>query len=182
VKPLYAKHRNAWRAWLRRNGRSAPDVWLIYHKKHSNTPSVTFDEALDEALCFGWVDARVKAFDENRYLMRFVPRKPTSSWSPSNIERVKRLLQEGRMTAAGRAAFVGHERRRTVPPPTKLPAELARTFRATGKPWETFASFPKGYQRAAIGWVASAKKPETRLRRLERLIAHSERGERLAFI
>lgn len=182
MRPLYARDRADWRAWLRRNGTTAADVWLIYYKKDSARTSVSFDEALDEALCFGWVDTKVKRLDAERYMMRFTPRKPASSWSPSNIERVKCLIARRRMTAAGKAAFEGHEQRRTAPLPTKLPSSLERRFAASKTAWRNFSDFPPGYRRTSIGWVASAKKPETQLRRLERLIEHCERGERLAFI
>ncbi|HXW50774.1 MAG TPA: YdeI/OmpD-associated family protein [Candidatus Acidoferrales bacterium] len=179
---IYARDGAAWRAWLQLHGASKPEVWLIYYKKGSGKPTVSFDEALDEALCFGWVDTKVKGLDDRRYMMRFTPRKPSSSWSPSNIERVKRLLKQQRVTAAGRAAFAGHDRRKTAPPPTKLAPALQRHFESRRAAWKNFSGFPPGYRRLSIGWVASAKQEQTRLRRLERLIEHSARGERLAFI
>jgi uncharacterized protein YdeI (YjbR/CyaY-like superfamily) len=124
----------------------------------------------------------MKSLDDLRYMMRFAVRKPTSSWSPYNIERVKRLIKERRMTARGLAAFEGHQKRKTARLPTQLPKELARNFRSNRLAWANFNAFPPGYRRMTIGWVASAKLPATRARRLVKLVEASARNQRLPFI
>jgi uncharacterized protein YdeI (YjbR/CyaY-like superfamily) len=179
---IEARNAAAWRAWLARNAETSAGVWLIYYKKGSGTASIHFDAALDEALCFGWVDSKVKSLDAARYMMRFAPRKLSSSWSPSNIARVKRLIAQGKMTATGLTAFAGHRRRRTPQLPTRLPRGLERAFRADARAWRAFSAFPPGYRRYAIGWVASAKLEPTRERRLARLIEASRHAQRLPFI
>jgi len=181
-KLTYAKNSAQWRAWLKKHSTTATEVWLVYFKKDTGKPTIEFSDALDEALCFGWIDTKIKSLDTARFMMRFVPRKPRSSWSPSNIARVKRLIAQRRMTAAGRAAFAGHQKRRTPPLPTRLPQELAWRFKSSIAAWNVFQSFPPGYRRMAIGWVASAKQAQTREKRLAKLIEFSARHERLPFI
>ena len=182
MKKIEAKNRNAWRAWLKKNHARTPEIWLIFYKKHTGKACVSYDEAVEEALCFGWVDTTVKTIDANRYQQRFTPRKPTSAWSASNIERARRMLAAGKMMAAGKAAFDGHEQRVAPPLPTRLSADLAQRFRRAKQAWKNFERFPPGYRRYAIGWVASAKREETRRTRLDQLIETSARNERLKFI
>lgn len=181
-KVTYARNPAQWRAWLTKNSQTASEVWLVYYKKNSGKTSIDFSDALDEALCFGWIDTKIKSLDAARFMMRFVRRKPTSSWSPSNIARVKRLIAERRMTAAGRAAFTGHQKRRTPAAPTQLPKELERRFKSSSSAWNAFQTFPPGYRRMTIGWIASAKQARTREARLAKLIEFSVRKERLPFI
>src|SRR5919206_1474760 len=102
-KTLYVKDRAAWRAWLEENHASEREVWLVYYKKHTGRPRVPYDDAVEEALCFGWIDSLVKTLDADRYIQKFTPRVNARKWSRSNLERVKKLLREGRMTEAGRA-------------------------------------------------------------------------------
>ncbi len=178
----YAKNPAQWRAWLKKYSTTATEVWLVYYKKNSGKPTIEFSDALDEALCFGWIDTKIKSLDAARFMMRFVPRKPGSSWSSSNIARVKRLITQRRMTAAGRAAFAGHQKRRAPPLPTRLPKDLERRFKSSTTAWNAFQTFPPGYRRMTIGWVASAKQEQTREKRLAKLIEFCARHERLAFI
>ncbi len=182
MKTFYAKDRNAWRAWLRKNSKSANEIWLVFYKKNSGKRSISFSDALDEALCFGWIDALVRSIDQSRYAQRFVPRKPTSSWSSINIERAKYLINEGRMTPAGMKAFGNHELRKTQPHPAALPRSLERKFKADRRAWNNFQALPQGYKRMTIGWVASAKNEETQTKRLGKLIEFSARNERIKFI
>jgi len=145
-------------------------------------PSVIYDEAVEEALCFGWIDTRVRTSDAGRYEQRFTPRKAGSTWSQSNIERMKKMLAARKVVATGRAAFDGHEKRLGKPHPTHLSDALEGRFRRSAKAWKHFKACPPGYQRMAIGWVASAKRDETQQRRLDQLIATCARGARLAFV
>jgi uncharacterized protein YdeI (YjbR/CyaY-like superfamily) len=98
---FYAPDRAAWRAWLAANGAAEREIWLIFYKKHTGTPCASYDEAVEEALCFGWIDGQIKRLDDDRYSQRFTRRKPGSSWSKSNKVRVRKMIAEGRMTPAG---------------------------------------------------------------------------------
>src|SRR5918992_6386370 len=102
-KKLYVTNRDEWRAWLEKNHATEREVWLIYYKKHTGKPRIPYDDAVEEALCFGWIDSIVKTLDGDRYMQKFTPRTNVGKWSRLNLERVKKLLHEGRMTEAGRA-------------------------------------------------------------------------------
>jgi uncharacterized protein YdeI (YjbR/CyaY-like superfamily) len=182
MKRVYAKNRAAWRAWLSKHAARESEIWLIFYKKATGKPSIPYEDAVEEALCFGWIDGKVMKFDEARYIQRFTPRKPKSRWSESNLRRVKRMLALGAMTPAGLSAYDPKRRLETPPMPTDLPNDLKRRFKSKAKAWKNFSNFPPGYRRMAAGWVASAKKDETRLRRLAQLVDCSARNERLAFI
>src|SRR5579864_307682 len=182
TKLLYCETRAEWRAWLQKNFAAAQEIWVVYYKKGTGKPSVSYEDAVQEALCFGWIDGMNKSRDAARYLQRFTPRKPTSSWSDSNIARMKRLIAEGKMTPAGLAAFEGHESRRIEPKPTALPKALEREFKRNAAAWRNFQAFPPGYRRMTIGWVASAKKEETQRRRLAKLISFSAKNKRIEFM
>lgn len=182
MKTFYAKTRAEWRAWLEKNGASESEIWLIYYKKASGKPRVEYDEAVQEALCFGWIDGMEKGLDDERFMQRFTPRKPKSQWSDSNITRMKKLIASGQMTPAGLAVFDGHEGRRVEAKPTELPPGLEKTFRGAKQAWNNFQRFPPGYRRMSIGWVASAKKEETRLKRLQQLMDTAARNERIKFM
>lgn len=179
---IEAKNRSAWRAWLKKHHRRVPEIWLIFYKKRSGKASVSYDEAVEEALCFGWVDSRVRSIDADRYEQKFTPRKPGSAWAASNIERARRMIDARKMTAAGASAFAGHEQRRVKPLPTTLPPGLLARFRKVKRAWNNFERLSPGYRKYAIGWVASAKREETQRKRLDQLIETSARNERLAFI
>jgi uncharacterized protein YdeI (YjbR/CyaY-like superfamily) len=182
VKTHFAKTRNDWRRWLARNASSASEIWLLFSKKSAKVRCVSYAEAVEEALCFGWIDSIVKSVDERTYAQKFTPRKPASRWSQSNVQRVKKMIAARRMTPKGLAAFADHHKYLAPQAPNRLPAALQRQFRAARQAWENFERFPPGYKRVTIAWVASAKKRETQVRRLERLIASATRNERMKFI
>ena len=175
------KTRAQWRQWLRKHHEHTSEIWCVFSKKHVQTPSVSYDEAVEEALCFGWVDSIVRTVDADRYEQRFSPRKPGSRWSAPNVARMKKMIAARQVAPAGLAAFSDHGKRLVRPHPKKLPAELERSFRSASRAWQNFQQFPPGYRRATIGWVASAKREETKAKRLKQLIEMSARGERIAF-
>lgn len=105
TKTLYVTNRDEWRAWLSENHGSEKEIWLVYYKKHTRKPTIPYDDAVEEALCFGWIDGIEKRMDEERYAQRFTPRKAKSNWSESNKRRVKKLLEQGKMTEAGLATI-----------------------------------------------------------------------------
>jgi uncharacterized protein YdeI (YjbR/CyaY-like superfamily) len=169
------------RAWLRANHSKESELAVCFYKKSSGRPSVTYSEAVDETLCFGWIDGVRNSVDVATYRIRFTPRKPTSQWSAVNIGRVRKLMEQGKMASAGLAAFAGaetqtraysYEQRNTA----KLDPASERRFRAIKKAWDFFQAQPPWYRRTATWWVINAKKPETRERRLGQLITESARS------
>lgn len=180
VKTFYPKNREEWRAWLGKNGRSAKEIWLVYYKKGSGRPRVPYDDAVEEALCFGWVDGVVRKMDAERYVQRFSPRRGASQWSELNIRRARKMIRAERMTVHGLAVF--DPARKRAPHPTKLPSLLEQQFKKAAQAWENFQNFPPSYRRMAIAWVASAKKEETRRRRLQQLIDFSAQKKRIKFM
>lgn len=186
MKPTYFKSPSALRRWFEANHGSSRQLLVGFYKKDSGRPSVTYQEALDEALCVGWIDGVRKSVDELSYTIRFTPRTRRSHWSAVNIARVQELTASGLMKAAGLATF---ESRDTFAPeyssearPTALDPPYERTFRSNARAWTFFSAQPPGYRRTAIWYVLSAKQDATRLKRLGILMAHSDRGERLPSI
>jgi uncharacterized protein YdeI (YjbR/CyaY-like superfamily) len=180
MKALCVEDRGKWRAWLEANSRQATEVWLVSYKKDSGRPSIAYEDAVEEAICFGWIDGKIKNLDQTRFARLFTPRKVRSKWSRANIERAQRMIREGKMTAAGSKVF--DPRNQTPALPTRLPPALEEQFRKREDAWENFARFPPSYQRMTIGWVASAKQEATQLRRLQQLIAESAANQRIKFM
>ena len=185
MKPKFFNSRERFREWLERHHASAKETLVGFHKKNSGKKSITYAEALDEALCFGWIDGVRRNFDETSYTIRFTPRKPRSIWSLVNVRHVERLQKEGRMHPAGTAAFERRTPERTgiysfENRPRELSAEFQKEFRKNKPAWEFFQKQPPGYKRLMSFWVMSAKKDETRMVRLKRLIESSAKRERVA--
>ncbi len=183
MNPTFFKTPAAFRAWLSRHHRRAKALRVGFHKKGSGKPSITWPEAVDEALCFGWIDGIRHRLDDFRYTIRFTPRQPGSTWSVVNLKRVRVLKKRGRMRPAGLALFVNRdprksglysfEQRRNI----KLTPRLEQVLRANRKAWAHFRAQAPWYQRTASFWVMSAKQEATRLRRLATLIASSALGQ-----
>jgi uncharacterized protein YdeI (YjbR/CyaY-like superfamily) len=182
METVFAKDRAEWRCWLAKNSVRSEEIWLVFYKKASGKQTVSYDHAVEEALCFGWVDGMKKGLDEECYAFRFTPRKPKSAWSKSNIERVNRLVAEGKMMPAGLEAYNSDHRREAPLMPTELPKALEAQFRKQRTAWTNYEKFPPGYRRITAGWVASAKKEETRAKRLDKLVDYSARNERIEFM
>lgn len=183
--PIFFASPDEFRSWLEEHHATEPELWVGYWKKKTGKPSLTWSQAVDQALCFGWIDGRVKSIDGASHMQRFTPRKPASNWSKVNIEKMARLTEAGLMRPAGIAAF---ERRREDrsgvysferDEEARLDPGQEERFRANAKAWEFFQSQPPGYRRTAIHLVVSAKRPETRARRLNTLIEDSAPGRRL---
>ena len=168
------------RAWLERHHATATELDVRLWKTHAKHRGMGYLEALDEALCFGWIDGVRRSVDADSFRIRFTPRKKGSRWSLVNVRHVERLEKEGRMRAAGRAAFRARDpndvrRYSFETEPVALSPAFARKFRASGRAWRYFESTPPWYRRVATYWVMSAKREETRERRLAELIESSER-------
>jgi uncharacterized protein YdeI (YjbR/CyaY-like superfamily) len=174
----------AFRAWLEKHHASASELLVAFFSKASGRGGLTYPEALDDALCFGWIDGIRKNAGADSYTIRFTPRRPGSIWSLVNVRHATRLIATGRMHAAGRAAFAARTAAKTgvysfEQRPQKFPPALAKVFRADPPAWKFWSTQPPGYQRIAIWWVISAKQESTRRRRLARLIAESSAGRRV---
>ena len=158
------------------------ELWVGFYKKSSGKPSITWPEAVDQALCFGWIDGQRKGIDDVSYTIRFTPRKPRSIWSAVNVKRVGELTAQGLMHPAGLKAFENRTEEKSgvyayeQETPAELDADYEQRFRANQTAWDFFQAQAAWYRRAAIWWVISAKKEETRLKRLATLIEDSERG------
>lgn len=185
MQPTTFERPEDFRVWLEQHHDSESELWVGYHKKGSGKPSMTWPESVDEALCFGWIDGLRKSIDAERYMIRFTPRRARSVWSAVNIERVSVLTQERRMRPAGRSAFearredrsriYSHEQREKA----VLDPSFEKRFRARKKAWAFFQAQANWYRQAAIRWVMTAKREETRERRLATLIEDSAAGRKV---
>ena len=174
----------ALRTWFEKNGSKSDEIWVGFYKKDSGKSGITYAEALDEALCFGWIDGIRKSLDDVSYVNRFTPRRARSVWSRVNIAKVKALIDAGRMTRAGLAEYEKRSGEATAPysfeqDKVQFSPKQEKEFRSNRPAWKFFESQPPYYRRVATWWVTSAKREETQARRLERLIDESLAGRRI---
>ena len=184
MKPLFFEDRKAFRKWLEKNHDKLDEAQIGFYKRASGIPSVSYKDAVEEALCFGWIDGKMNSIDDVSYMHRFTPRRPKSNWSVANINRAKQLIKEGHMTPAGKAAFdrrgddqkakYSYEQLKNP----KLPRPLEAEFRKHKSAWEFFKKQAPSYQRVAYFWIISAKREETKRRRLDQVIEYSEKAMR----
>ena len=181
AKPIFFKSPAEYRAWLEQHHESAKELWIGFWKKSTGKPSLTWQQCVDESLCFGWIDGIRKSIDADSYKQRVTPRRPTSIWSEINVRRVGELTAEGRMRPAGTAAFQKLDRTRVYAYENFNkplgPAEEAK-LRKNRKAWAFFETLPPSHKRTITWWVMSAKQEATRQRRLETLIRDSAAGRR----
>lgn len=183
MRPRFFRSRAEFRSWLEKNHSAASELWVGLYKKGSGQKGITYSDAVAEALCFGWIDGLTRSIDESRWTIRFTPRTQKSNWSAVNIKRFGELRAEGRVAPAGLEAF---ERRSRAArrysyesPPQRLDPQYERQFKADRRAWSFWETAPASYRRAAMYWVMSAVKEETRKRRLGILIESSRNGERV---
>lgn len=182
---FHAADRAAWRNWLTEHGANTSEVWLIYFKAGSGKPGISYNDSLEEALCFGWVDSLIQKIDEEKYARKFTPRRAGSKWSELNKHLVAKLIKQGCMTEAGLArvdfpldqAPASRPKRPSLPLPDWLKAGLMTSPKA----WENFSKMPPSHRRNYIGWISDAKKEETRQRRIQEAIRRLEKNETLGF-
>jgi uncharacterized protein YdeI (YjbR/CyaY-like superfamily) len=184
VTPIYFPTAAAFRAWLLANHETADELIVGFCRVATGRPSLTWSEAVDEALCVGWIDGIRRSVDAERYTNRFTPRRAGSNWSAINIAKVEALEAQGRMLPAGRRAFEARDTEKSAiysyeRPLAALDPDAAAAFRASAAAWTWFEAQAPSYRRVAIYWVVSAKRPETRERRLATLIADSAAGRRI---
>jgi uncharacterized protein YdeI (YjbR/CyaY-like superfamily) len=187
MQPIHFSDVAEFRAWLEAHHARATELLIAFYNKASGRGGLTYPAALDEALCFGWIDGLRKNLDAERYTIRFTPRKSGSIWSNVNVRHAERLLAAQRMHPAGQAAYAARDAKKTgiysfEERPKKLPAALEKTFRAKKRAWAFWSEQPPGYRRTLIHWVVSAKREETRQRRLATLIAECAAGRRIDFM
>jgi uncharacterized protein YdeI (YjbR/CyaY-like superfamily) len=175
------------RHWLEENHETASELWVGFHKTKTGKPSITWPESVDEALCFGWIDAVRKRIDDDSYMIRFTRRKPGSIWSLVNVRKVEELIRQKRMKPAGLKAFEARDEKKTgiysfEGSALALDAAAEKELRAHRQAWDFYQKQAPSYRKAAEHWVMGAKKEETRAKRLAQLIEDSEKGARLAHL
>lgn len=183
MNPRFFRNQSAFRAWLERHHATARELLVGFRHVGSGTPSITYPQARDEGLCFGWIDGVRKNYDATSYTVRFTPRKPGSLWSAVNLARVRELKALGRMRPAGLRVFEVRNPKKAElysfeNPPRALDAAAVQAFKAARRAWTWFETQAPWYRRSAAWWVMSAKREETRARRLAMLISSAARGER----
>jgi len=182
---VFASDRKTWRAWLEKNHASEPEAWLVYYKKHTGKPSVGYLDSVREALCFGWIDGLKKRIDDETYAHRFTPRKPRSKWSPQNIRLARELIELGLMKTAGlkafeqREAYDEHVLERIQAEEIALSEDTETALKANRKAWANFERLTPGYRKQYVAWLQTAKRPETRKKRLEEAIRLLEANRKL---
>ncbi len=183
-KMLYFPDRAAWRAWLEEHHGNVPGVWLVYYKQDTNRPSLSYEDSVREALCFGWIDSIIKKIDEAKYVRKFTPRSPGSDWSLSNKRRIAKLIEAGLMTQAGmdRVDYSNPEREPAEPPrraELPLPPYFKRALVSNGPAWENFKNLSPRNRQLYIGWVQDAKRPETRDKRVREAVSLLAQNKKL---
>ena len=171
--------RRRWRTWLEKHHTSSAGVWLVFYKAHTGRKSLPYEDAVREALCFGWIDSLIKRLDDDRYALKITPRKPTSKWSDLNRRRWRELDAAGLLAPAGRAAAPTNNRYAPKPAIPELPGYIATAFRKNAKAWEAFTRLAPSHRRHYVVWIHIAKRPETREARIRESIELLAAGKKL---
>ena len=183
MKPTYFPTEADFRRWLEANHATEPELLVGFWKKSTGKPSIDWPQARDQALCFGWIDGIRRSLGDEAYTIRFTPRRKGSIWSKVNVDRFNALKAGGQMTAAGEQAYEENKHKSGVysyeRPVASLTDDEIKLFRKNKTAWADWEKRPQGYRRSALGWIAGAKRPETRAKRLAELIAVSAEGRRL---
>jgi uncharacterized protein YdeI (YjbR/CyaY-like superfamily) len=186
MKQIHVTTRSDWRRWLAKNHDQIKDgIWLVFHKKKAGQPSLEYEESVEEALCFGWIDSIIKKIDDEKYCRKFTPRKDDSQWSNTNKKRVGKLIKEGKMTGFGLAKVEAAKRSghwEMDPRPAinmEVPSELSEALARNKRAKEFFEKLAPTYQKQFIGWIVTAKRPETTAKRIKESLALLAKGEKL---
>ena len=178
-KALYFKNREEWRNWLNKNSSKETEVWLLHYKKHTVKPSVSLSEAVEEAICFGWIDSKLKRIDSERFILRYSPRRKGSVWSLLNKKKAGKMIEIGMMTASGLSTVEEAKRNGmwqkayTNLKKNRLPTDLKKALMTKPKAWENFQKFANSYRNMYIGWVTGAKTEPTRKKRIKEVVLRS---------
>jgi uncharacterized protein YdeI (YjbR/CyaY-like superfamily) len=180
LQTLHVGSRREWRNWLRKHHASHSLIWLVFHKRPMAEESISYDGAVEEALCFGWIDSIVKRLDDDRYARKFTPRKPESKWSTINCERYAKLKARGLLAAAGlKRAPTGRSGDQPRPSLSAIPSLIETQLKADRRAWDHFEQLAPSYRRAYIGWIDSAKREETKQKRIREAIRLLVAGRKL---
>jgi len=179
---LYVKNREEWRHWLDENHTTGHGIWLVYYKKSSGKPRIPYNDAVEEALCFGWIDSKIKRVNDDYYIQWFTPRRPGSRWSELNLRRVEKLIKEGRMLQDGLLAYnVGMRKPRRIDNVKSeanlfVPDDLMSALRSNPEAFINFMNFPQGSRKLYVFWFNDAKRSETRQLRILKIVNNSEKN------
>jgi uncharacterized protein YdeI (YjbR/CyaY-like superfamily) len=180
LKTVEARTPAEWRAWLATHHDSEREVWLVFHKRGTDRASIAYEDAVSEAICFGWIDSLVKRLDDARYARKFTPRKPGSRWSTANRRRYARLQAAGRLMPPGlKLVPTNRSGAAPRPPSGEVPRYIQRAISSQPLARDSFQSFAPSYQRMYVAWIDSAKKPETKMRRLREAVRLLAAGKKL---
>ena len=185
MKQVYVKDRKEWRDWLSKNHYKETDIWLVYYKKETGRPTIKYGDSVEEALCFGWIDSIIKKIDEEKYVRKFTPRKPDSYWSEPNKQRVKKMIEAGRMTPIGlnkidAAKKSGLWDKDAQPQLSfKMDPEFKKALQKNPKAKAVFEKLPPSHKKQYLGWIEVAKRPETKEKRIGEAIILLTKGEKL---
>jgi uncharacterized protein YdeI (YjbR/CyaY-like superfamily) len=184
-KTLYVTDRKKWRLWLKNNHTKKKEVWLIYYRKSSGKPRIPYNDAVNEALCFGWIDSIVKKFDEEKFVQRFTPRRTGSPISEMNKERVRRLIKKKKMTKVGLAAisefFNKHEDQKEK---FKIARDILKTLKANKEAWKNFQNFSEGYKKVRIGYIEHSRDDSSEIfqKRLQNFIKMTAKNKKFGLV
>ncbi|HEU0299858.1 MAG TPA: YdeI/OmpD-associated family protein [Longimicrobium sp.] len=174
---LYAADREDWRAWLAEHHRTEKEIWLVYPRKHTGKPRIPYNDAVEEALCFGWIDSTQKTLDEDHTAQRYTPRRPGVPYSQPNRERLRRMIAQGKVLDEVRESV-----REMLDEPFAIPPDLLRALRENPRAWENFQRFPEPYQRIRIAFLDTSRdRPEEFEKRLRHFIRMTEQDKRYGF-
>jgi uncharacterized protein YdeI (YjbR/CyaY-like superfamily) len=177
-KTFYPRTRKAWRDWLAKNHDKEREIWLVVYLKETGKPSVAYNDAVEEALCFGWIDSTRKTFTEDSRAQRFTPRRKGAPWSEMNKMRVRRLHEQGLMTEAGMAAGVDF-----LDEAFEVPGDILAEIKSDAETWEHFQTFPESYVRIRVGWIDGVRdRPEEYEKRLRYFLKMTKQGKRFGMV
>lgn len=185
MKQLYVTDRGKWRRWLSQHYATEAGIWLVFYKKETSKPTIAYEDAVEEALCFGWVDSIIKKIDAEKYARKFTPRKDKSNWSELNKKRARKMIKEGLMTDAGEAKIEAAKknglwgRAAAAGISFEMPLEFTRALAKNKKAIGNFEKLAASYRKHYIGWINTAKRAETKKKRIKEAIHLLEKGERL---
>ncbi len=185
---LYVTTRKEWRRWLAAHHATEKDIWLVYYKKQSGKPRIPYNDAVEEALCYGWIDSILKPIDEEKFAQRFSPRKPKAQWSPMNIERLRRLLRQKKVTKAGleaaKTALETIRKHKTIEKTrVAIPTDILKALKNDPATWKNFSRFPASYKRIRVGWIdGSRRRPEVFQQRLQYFLKMTAQNKRFGMV
>jgi uncharacterized protein YdeI (YjbR/CyaY-like superfamily) len=185
MEPVFFADRSEWRKWLVKNHDKESEIWILAFKTHTGKKGLSYSEALEEALCYGWIDSRLRRIDDEKHTWRFAPRKPGSIWSLGNRTRAERLMKEGRMTPYGLAKIEAAKRSgewdKAIAPstPPRIPEDLKAALKKDGIAWKNFQGFAKSYQTQYIYWIIAAKRAETREKRIREVAERAKQNKKM---